>query len=228
MNILRYPHLLVVALSGLVMLPAQAIAEPEPLQTRFVRDFSSFSGSEANAQSLYTGLKHGTRITLAASSTTTSSGGIATPVVQFDPPTRPMKNGNVFISAALAKQQLANYGISEPTPQQLQAVLTSGTILPPGSTKPVVLKGILLQRADGMGWGSIAKNAGMKIGKVARGYKFSNSVIAEGGGTPTKAANAVSTGFSAHAMSGERASSVSTRFANAGTAGTQGQGLLRP
>ncbi len=229
MNIPRYPHLLVVVLSWLFILPAQAIAASEPLQTRFVRDFSSFSGSEANAQSLYTGLKHGTRITLAAPTTTTSGGSIATPVVQFDPPTRPMGNGNVFISAALAKQLLANYGITEPTPQQLQAALTSGTIQPPGRTKPVVLQGILLQRAEGMGWGSIAKNSGMRIGKVARGYKSGKTVIASSSGAPTEPANTVSTGFSAHAMSGGNAGSVSTRFTTVGgsAVSTQGHGLIR-
>jgi len=194
MNILRYPHLLVAVISGLVILPVQAIAAPEPLQTRFVRDFSSFSGSEANAQSLYIGLKHGTRITLAAPSATTSGGSIATPVVQFDPPTRPMGNGNVFICVALAKQQLANYGITEPTPQQLQAALTSGTIQPSGSTKPVVLKGILVQRSDGMGWGSIAKKAGMNMRRAGR----RNSVYSPVPVAARATGGAVSTGFNTH------------------------------
>ena len=36
--------------------------------------------------------------------------------------------GNVYISLALAKQQLSTLGITQPTPQQLQAALTGGTI----------------------------------------------------------------------------------------------------
>lgn len=198
MNIFRYPHLLVVALSWLVMLPLSsagtAVAATDPLQadvtgadgsqgrlqTRFVRDFGDFAGSDANAQSLYTGLRSGTRITLAAPATTTSSGTTTTPVVQFDPPTRPMGNGNVFISLALAKQQLANYGITEPSPQQLQAALTGGTIRPADGTTPVVLKGILVQRADGMGWGSIAKTAGMNLGKVVSGIRSGHTQTATG------------------------------------------------
>ena len=231
MNNFRDPHLLVFILSMLVMLPATAFASPDPLHMRFVRDFRDFTGSDANAQSLYTGLKHGTRITLAAPSTTTSRGSIATPVVQFDPPTRPMGNGNVFISAALAKQQLAYYGITEPTPQQLQAVLTSGTIRPADGTKPVVLKGILVQRADGMGWGSIAKNAGMKIGQVVGGFKSGNTVTAAGRSTTTKSAGStINSGFSTHAVNGGLTGSMSARFTTAGSGvdnpQSQGQGLI--
>lgn len=167
------------------------------VQERFIHDFGAFAGSDDNARSLYTGLKNGMRITLAAPTTTTSGGITATPVLQFDPPTRPMGNGNVFISLALAKQQLANYGITNPTPQQLQAALTGGTIIPAGTTaQPVVLKGILVQRADGMGWGSIAKASGMNLGKVVSGIKSGNTVTANGasaGGTG-RVATAAGTG----------------------------------
>ena len=232
----RCPQWLVVVLSWLAMLPATVDASPEPLQIRFVRDFREFAGSEVNAQSLYTGLKHGTRITLAAPSMMTNRGSIATPVVQFDPPPRPMGNGNVFISAALAKQQLANYGITEPTPQQLQAALTSGSIQPAGGTKPVVLKGILVQRAEGMGWGSIAKNAGMKIGNVGKGFKPGTTANAAASSAVFNAAgSAVSSGYGKHTLNGWRAGSVSTRFTAGGGADVsppgqgqgQGQGLIR-
>jgi hypothetical protein len=234
MNNFRDLHLLVVVLSMLIMLPATALASRDPLHMRFVRDFRDFAGSDANAQSLYDGLKYGTRITLAAPPTTTSRGSIATPVVQFDPPTRPMGNGNVFISAALAKQQLAYYGITEPTPQQLQAVLTSGTIRPADGTKPVVLKGILVQRADGMGWSSIAKNAGMKIGNLGKGFKPGITANASASSAVFNAAgSAVSSGYGTHTLNGGSAGSVSTRFTAGGGADVsppgevQGQGLIR-
>ena len=89
------------------------------VQGSLVTQFSGFAGSEANAQSLVTGLRSGTPVTL--TSTSTTGGTTTTTAFTLDPPTRPMGYGNVFISLALAKQQLANYGITDPTPQEIQA-----------------------------------------------------------------------------------------------------------
>ncbi len=150
------------------------------VQTRLVSEFGAFTGSEANAQSLVTGLRNGTPITLtspatgsAATTTTTTTS------LTFDPPTRPMGYGNVFISLALAQEQLASYGITNPTPQQLQAALTGGTItIGSGTTaRTVTLQGILAQRADGMGWGAIAKSLGMNLGHVVSGLKSANQQL---------------------------------------------------
>lgn len=149
------------------------------VQTRLASDFSAFAGSQENAQSLFTGLRNGSPITL--SSTSIAGGATDTTLLTFDPVTRPMGNGNVFISLALARQQLAGYGITDPTPQQIQAALTGGTITSGGTTaKPIVLKGILTQRADGMGWGDIAKSSGMNLGQVVSGLKSHNAGIVTG------------------------------------------------
>lgn len=150
------------------------------VQVRMAQDFSAFAGSQENAQNLFTGLRNGTPITL--SSTATTSGSTAsTTLLTFEPLTRPMGNGNAYISLALAKQQLASYGITDPTPQQIQAALTGGTIISGDATaQPVVLKGILTQRADGMGWGQIAKSSGMNLGQVISGLKSNNARIATG------------------------------------------------
>lgn len=186
------------------------------VQTRFTKIFGEFAGSGENAQSLYSGLRNGTQITL-SSPASTSGGTAGTSVVQFDPPTRPMGNGNVFISLALAKQQLANYGNTDPTPQQIQAALTGGTIVPADPTAgPVVLKGILVQRADGMGWGRIAKASGMNLGKVVSGIKSNKAEITAGslsGGGVTTATGAPvqsrsGTGSGGHAPSTNRGKSL--------------------
>lgn len=175
------------------------------LQERFIRDFGAFAGSDANAQSLYTGLRTGTRISLTGATTTTSGGAATTPVVQFDAPTQPMGNGNVFISMALAKQQLANYGITNPTPQQLQAALTGGTIIPAGTNaQPVVMKGVLVQRADGMGWGSIAKASGMNLGTVVSGLRSGKPPATAGTATATSAGGSTSVTTAAGASASTR------------------------
>ena len=134
------------------------------VQTRLATQFSSFAGSEANAQSLVAGLRNGGPITLA----TPAASGPTSPTVTIDTPTRPMGYGNVTISLALARQQLANQGITQPTPQQIQAALTGGTVTTGSGTtaRTVELPGVLTMRSSGMGWGNIAKAQGMNLGKV--------------------------------------------------------------
>lgn len=73
-------------------------------------DFATFAGSDANARALVSGLRNGTPVTLTSSS---SSGTTAS--TTFTPPTGKMGYGNVFITLALAKQQLTSLGITQPT-----------------------------------------------------------------------------------------------------------------
>ncbi|MBI4194391.1 MAG: hypothetical protein HY526_04865 [Betaproteobacteria bacterium] len=152
----------------------------QTVQARMTGEFSAFAGSEANAQSLVTGLRNGTPITLTSSS---AAGGTTATALTFDPLTRPMGHGNVFISLALARQQLANYGITDPAPQHIQAALTGGTLATgSGATaQTVTLQGILTQRADGMGWGAIARSQGMNLGRVVSGLKSANQQIIAAG-----------------------------------------------
>lgn len=138
----------------------------EQLQERFIGEFSGFAGSAENAQSLYSGLRNGSRITLSMPASNINR-GTGTSVVQFTSLARPMGNGGAFISIALAKQQLVNYGISRPTPWQVQAALNGGAVMPGnGASQPVALKGVLAQRAEGLGWNVIAKTSGISLGKV--------------------------------------------------------------
>ena len=139
------------------------------VQTKLATQFSSFAGSEANAQSLIAGLRNGEPVTLA----TPVSQGQTSPAVTIDTPTRPMGYGNVTISLALARQQLAIHGITQPTPQQIQAALTGGTVTTgSGATaRTIELPGVLTLRSSGMGWGNIAKAQGMNLGKVMSGAR---------------------------------------------------------
>lgn len=166
------------------------------VESRIAGDFTAFAGSEANAQNLVTGLRSGTPITLTG---TSSTGGTSTTTLIIDNPTRPMGYGNVTISLALAKQQLASYGITNPTAEQLQAALTGGTITT-SSGQTVTLNGILTQRAAGMGWGAIANAQGVKLGQVISGLKSTNARIAS---TTTTAAGSggVTTATGARAQS---------------------------
>jgi hypothetical protein len=153
----------------------------EQLQERFISEFSEFAGSADNALSLYSGLRTGSRITLSMPVANSDAG---TAVVQFNPVAGPMGYGSAFIGMALAKRQLVNFGISRPTPWQVQAVLNGGAIIPGrAGTRPVALKGVLAQRADGLGWSVIAKVSGISLGKVLDGLRNPHTDVAALGGS---------------------------------------------
>ena len=163
-------------------------------------DFNSFLGADSKA--VVTGLRNGTPITL----TTTAPGATpgappVTTTTTITPPTGKMGFGNVFISLALAKQQLSQAGITQPTPSQLQAALTGGSITTgTGATATTTnLQGILTMRSENMGWGQIAQKLGVKLGSVVSGLKAANHSMA----TQT----ATSSGSGAVSGGGQRASS---------------------
>ena len=159
-------------------------------------DFNSFLGSNSNA--VVTGLRNGTPITLTSTSTipSTTPGGLpttTTTTTAITPPTGHMGFGNVYISLALAKQQLSTLGIAQPTPQQLQAALTGGTITQTtgtgttAATTTTNLQGILTMRSQNMGWGQIAQKLGFKVGPVIAGMKSANQNLANAATTSSKA-----------------------------------------
>ena len=137
--------------------------------------FNSFLGPDSPA--VVTGLRNGTPITL--TTTTAAANPGSAPIVTttlITPPTGKMGYGNVFTSLALAKQQLGQLGINQPTPQQLQAVLTGGAVTTGTGTTATTtqLQGILTMRSQGMGWGQIAQKLGTKLGPVVSGLKSAN------------------------------------------------------
>jgi hypothetical protein len=80
-----------------------------------------------------------------------------------------MGYGNVRNALDLAKYQLAQKGITQPTPEQLKAALTGGTITTSSGTGTATqtnLDGILTMRSQGMGWGQIAHELGTKLGAM--------------------------------------------------------------
>ena len=97
-----------------------------------------------------------------------------------------MGHGNVLISLSLARQQLASHGITDPTAREIQAALTGGTVTT-ANGRNVTLNGVLTQRADGMGWGEIAKTQGTNLGQVVSGLKSANTRIGTSPSVPVAA-----------------------------------------
>jgi hypothetical protein len=127
-----------------------------------VSRYTKLAGSTANAQSLVTGLRTGTVVTFAATSTT--------PAVSFTPATQNMGYGNINIALALVKTALTKQGITNPTAAQIAAALNGGSITLTNGTV-VTMAGVLTQRSVGMGWGQIAKSMNVKLGSVVSASK---------------------------------------------------------
>src|SRR5258708_8003707 len=173
-------------------------------------DFSSFLGSDAKP--VVSGLRNGTSITLFT--TTPGSTPTAPPVTSttiITPPTGKMGFGNAYISLALAKQQLNQVGITQPTPQQLQTALTGGTVTTwSGPTLATHnLQGVLTMRSQNMGWGQIAQKLGTKLGPVVSGMKSANqnmttaSASSTGSQSASSSSGIVSGSGKSHGNSGQ-------------------------
>ena len=139
--------------------------------------FSSFLGTDSRA--VVVGLRNGTPINLTTTTPSTTSGGtLATTTIT--PPTGKMGFGNVFITLALAQQTANQYGMTQPvTPSQLQVLLAGGPLTTgTGATATTAnFQGILTMR-ETMGWGRIARELNLNLGKVVSGLKASNNALA--------------------------------------------------
>lgn len=157
-------------------LDALAARDEGRASQRIAGSFTDFAGSEDNAEALVRALRTGETVELAndAPPNTTTT---------FDPETGRTGWGNVFISLALAKESLAQAGVTEPTAAQIEAALNGGTITV--DNQPVVLSGILAQRADGMGWGQIANGMGVKLGHVISAIRSENKSLGAAAGART-------------------------------------------
>lgn len=198
--------------------------------------FSDFLGADSKA--VVTGLRNGTPITLTRTnptpgSTTTTTAASTTTTTTITPPTGKMGFGNVFISLALAKQQLGQMGITQPTPEQLNAALVGGTF-PTGTTATGVvttsepLPGILAMRNEHMGWGQIAHKLGFKLGPVVSSLKHTNQTMTT---TPTASTSGGTTATGTQVKGGSQSGIVSGSGKSHGNSGLSaksgsGQGIV--
>ena len=178
---------------GANIAPSLSQAQTPPPSTNVVEklssEFSSFLGDDVTA--VVTGLRNGTPITLTTTdpsstptdSSVTTAGTPLTTTTTINPPTGKMGLGNVRISLALAKVQLSQYNIDQPTSDQLSAALLGGSITTgSGITATTTqIQGILTMRSEGMGWGQIAHELGYKLGPIISGRQTIVATTTEGG-----------------------------------------------
>jgi len=194
--------------------------------TKIASNFTDLAGSEENALALVNALRKGTDATLVTTTPGTGGAPGTTTESTIAVPTKPMGWGNVKHALALAQDQLARAGITNPTAAQLQTALNGGTLTvtnADGTTTTTTVKGILTMRADGMGWGNIAKEGGTKLGHVdkvdmsAKGVKGTTTTTA----SPTATKSGVTTAAGGSAAKGP-SKGVTTAAGASGAHGSKG------
>ncbi len=204
--------------------------------TKIATNFTDLAGSEENALALVNALRTGGEVTLVTTVPPPAGSPPGTPptttTTAFTPPTKPMGWGNVKHSLALARDQLARAGITNPTAEQLQTALMGGDLVrvnADGTTTTTSVKGILTMRAGGMGWGNIAKEGGTKLGHVqkvdmsAKGVKSpATTVTTAAGGTATTTTKSKGITTGAGASAGGPSKGVTTAAGASATHGSKG------
>jgi hypothetical protein len=132
-----------------------------------------------------------------------------------------MGNGEVERALTLASRDLRTAGITNPTPEQLQAALTGGTVTN-GQGESTTMDGVLTLRSEGMGWGQIAHTIGVSPAQSERGAEKSRGAGAfASSGEGRHAAHALSASSERNQVSpqGTQATAISSSsaVANAST-----------
>lgn len=188
---------------------------------KIASNFTTLAGSPENALALANALRNGTEVTLTtivpppAGSTEPPT----TTTTSFTPPTGKMGWGNVKHSLALAQDALARAGVTNPTAEQLKTALMGGDIVvtaPDGTATTTTLRGILVMRSEGMGWGNIAKAGGTKLGPVTSKVKMGN------GATTTAAADTASKSKGVTTAAGASASQGTSKGITTASGGAAG------
>jgi len=186
-------------------------------KARIETRFGAFAGSSENLQSLVFGLRTGGDVVLVGSGETAT----------FTSPARPMGYGNITRALDLAQRQLAAAGIQDPTPSEIQAALTGGSVT--GTNGTVTYEGILQMRASGMGWGQIAHAVGVHPGmgkgvavKSAAPAPTTTGTAGGGGGLVTAAGGSPFSHSNGRALGRSGTTTTSAPAGASSAAGAQG------
>lgn len=198
---------------------APLIAEATVPKARLVDRYTTLAGSEAAASDLVTRLRTGGDFTVTEQVTTTVTNPDGTTTTTTTPVTTTIANpngamgwGEVNITLSLA-QALIDSGAAT----DLQSALTGTTTTvtnPDGTTTTTTAGGVLAMRADGMGWGQIAKELGFNLGKlVSAGNK--NAKATDAAAANAERASKAKSERAAKADKAERASGKPDRVVKA-------------
>lgn len=182
------------------------IAEASVPQDRLVARYSELAGSDAAATALVNDLRTGGDFSVTTDVTTTVTNPDGTTTTTTAPVTTTIANpngamgwGEVNITLSLA-QALLDSGAATDLQSALTGTSTTVTN-PDGTTTTTTAGGVLALRADGMGWGAIAKELGFNLGtlisagnrsdkataaKAAKGERADKAKAERAGGKPDR------------------------------------------
>lgn len=146
--------------------------------SRLFERYSEFIGSDADTRSVIQGLRYGEMINLGGGESSSGS-------IKFLPPTRPMGWGNIDRALSLARSELVAQGITQPTAEQLKAALMGGSVVAADGTT-VQMKGVLVLRSQGMGWGEVAHAIDVSPSGRPAGGNLAQSTSASSGKAGTR------------------------------------------
>lgn len=172
------------------------VAEASVPKTKLVDRYTDLAGSSEAAEDLVSDLRTGGDFTVTEEVTTTTTNPDGTTTTTTSTvertivnPNGPMGWGEVNITLSLA-QALVDSGAAA----DLETALTGATTTvtnPDGTTTTTTTDGVLAMRADGMGWGAIAKELGFNLGSlISAGNRNANATGAAAAKTERAAAKA--------------------------------------
>jgi len=108
-------------------------------------------------------------------------------IVRIVPATKPMSLANAYVALSFARQDLAQYGVSQPTPAQLKWALNGGQFrqINLSGRHNIHLKGVLKQRAQGKTWDAVAKSIGVNADTVRYDMEAAKFVLIKSAPTPS-------------------------------------------
>jgi hypothetical protein len=138
---------------------------------KLAHKFQPFIVSQQSAELLMNSLQNRQTVALRNS----AAGKIET----FKPASKPMSLANVYVALSLAKLNLAQYGISQPTPLQIKCALNGGEFEQSylGDARRIHLQGVLKLRAKRLGWEAIAKHIGVNPDPVRYEMQAANFLL---------------------------------------------------
>jgi hypothetical protein len=153
MNIVQCAQSILVA-TLLLFASTMSSAQGEDIAAaRIAAQFARLAGGEENAMALVLALHSGEAVRLAAIG---EESRVVPEMVSLDLPTAPMAWNDVRVSLLNAQDHLVRAGIVQPTLEQLHAALLGGEVRT-SEGWPVMLRGVLQMRAEGLSWLDIAR-----------------------------------------------------------------------
>jgi hypothetical protein len=161
----------------------------ENVANKISSDFGDFLGN-VDSHQVVTDLRNGQWTTTTTDPVTNTTTTTTEPLL-----TGKMGWGNVKISLALAQESLSQQGIMQPTSDELYTALNGGELPLGESATTTTMNGILQMRSEGMGWGQIAQEYGVKLGTLMSRINSGHQSAATTGTTTTAATTTTGEGI---------------------------------